>query len=495
MLRRQDFLFLFLTFAALYLATSGGRLYVNDSYIKLQTARALVDRGSLSIRAHGQLTVVSPKDGQSYAKFAILHSLLFAPACAAGGWMLSAGWIDAAERPYVDGTLASLWSPLLAALGVALFYLTARSAGGPRRGALLAAILFGAGTMIWPYSKRGWTEIPQLTLLLGATWALLDSRRTRPMARLFLSGILLGGVVALRITGVVLLPLFFLVLLLPRQWTPSLFKRLAVVVCGILLVAIPLVAFANLYRFGSVLSLYTWRSGGFTTPFWKGLWGLLVSPGESFFLYSPLILFACIGYRKLWRADIPAAILSFGVPVTLILLYSSWWFHAYTWGPRFLLPAIPFSLLPLAFLFREIRPAWKRGLVGAIVVVSVTIQLLGTLYHLGGLDELSAPLIRAGWLAPDRIVTREQTWTDPNLTRLASHSLVFLENLADPFDRRPGGAPLDIWPRTLRDQFKLPMGVSLVLESALVIGVLAGAIRLRKCWRSAHEEDQGAGRV
>ena len=51
------------------------------------------------------------------------------------------------------------------------------------------------------------------------------------------------------------------------------------------------------------------------------------------------------GLLRVDRATCAAAGLA---PAALIVLYASWWFHAYTWGPRFLLPAVPFLALPLA---------------------------------------------------------------------------------------------------------------------------------------------------
>ncbi|RPJ43684.1 MAG: hypothetical protein EHM19_08240, partial [Candidatus Latescibacterota bacterium] len=67
--RRFSLGLVLLTFGAFYLASAGGRLYVNDSYVKLQSAYALYERGNLAIPGHGSLTAISPADGRTYSKF------------------------------------------------------------------------------------------------------------------------------------------------------------------------------------------------------------------------------------------------------------------------------------------------------------------------------------------------------------------------------------------------------------------------------------------
>ncbi len=470
---------IFVCAAALFLATSGGRLYVNDAYVKMLTARAIVDRGSPAIPSQGQLTVVSPKTGYSYAKFGLLHSLLFIPASVAAKGLVAVGVLPPERRPAAEDTFASLLSPICAALAAGLLYLfTCELFGSPRSGIALAALL-ALGTMIWPYAKRSWTEMPQTTLLLLAAW-LLASMRDRPggMRPLF-AGFAFGSVVALRITGIVLLPLFLLFPAIRPGKSTGPLRTAVLFLAGTLVAVIPLVAVPNAVRFGSVTGLYRWRTGGFTTPFLEGFLGLLVSPGESVFLYSPVLIAALFTAAALWRRDRGAFLFAFGIPAALVLLYSSWWFHAYTWGPRFLIPAVPFLLLPLALLAVPKRRT-GRLLLGTLIVLSVAVQVLGVSFHLGDLPRLAKPLIDAGFLPPDGVLTRDDTWHNPLRTRLVSHLLTLKESIPLLLSGKGSEIPFDFWPATVRERFGVSRKTTMLMEGALLAVFFLSAEKLRR---------------
>lgn len=470
---------LFGTFLALYLATAGGRLYVNDAYIKLLTARSLVERGTLAIDADSRLTARSPKDGLNYAKFGVLHSILFLPAVATGEGIVAAGWVKPESKGLLDASLASLGSPLFTALTVLLFFLWGRRVFGEDRAALRAALLLGLATMIWPYAKRSWSETPQMTLLVGAALLLArpgDRSRASPLVG---AGLLVGASVALRITGAVLVPVFLLPLLLGTD-RRAVVRRILLFGAGGIVVTLPLVIGANWIRFGSPLSLFGWRMGGFTTPFFEGLAGLLASPGESLFLYSPILLLGAPLLPRLWKEGRRGAfLLALLLPVALLLLYAPWWFHAYTWGPRFLLPAIPFLLLPLASPEAWSSRRWRRAIL-ALGVLSVTVQILGTVVHLGDLGELERPLVRHGLLPPDRPLTRQDTWWHPLRTRPVSHGLALADAAVSGLRGRPSGLTPDFWPWVLRDLFGAPLRATVPLQAALLAIALLGLVRLAR---------------
>ncbi|NNE08673.1 MAG: hypothetical protein HKN20_08945 [Gemmatimonadetes bacterium] len=453
---------------ALFLMTSGGRLYVNDSHIKLQSARALVQQGTLAIPSFGQLTFVSPKDSRSYAKFEPLHSLLFVPACAVARYAVSAGWVEPASQVYLEGALASMVSPLLAAIAIAIFFFWLRELGLGARTSQAGALLFASATILWPYTKRSWTEVPQMAALLAAVWLVTRFTRTGRPRDILLAGFLAGVVASFRVTGVVALPWLPLYLLVRmRQGRVGALARMA---AGFTIAFFLLSLSFNWWRFGSLFDVYRWRTGGFTTPFFEGLWGLIASPGESVFLYSPVLILALFGMRKLERAHRGGALLAVGIPASLLCLYASWWFHAYTWGPRFLIPAIPFLLAPAMFRLEAMKGK-TRFFARGLIVVSVGVQVLGVLWHLGGLTELSRPLHEAGLLSVDRTVTREETWHDWRRTRLTAHAMAAVQSIA-PRAGRSHDYPLDLWPAQAHAFFGFPITLAWSIEAALLCGLV-----------------------
>ncbi len=475
-MRKSVPLLLFGTFLALYFASAGGRLYINDSYVKLRTARSFIDQGRLDIPGQGALTARSPKDGLEYSKFGVLHSILFLPATAVGKALTATGLVPEKMRGPVDTALASTGGPIFTALTVLLFFLWAREIGGDEKRALAAAILLGAATMIWPYSKRGWSETPQMALLTGAALALALARSRGGNRKVFLAGLLLGASVSLRITGALLLPLFAIPLLPPFQRGGAAIRSVAILTAGALLWIVPFVFGYNWIRFGDPVSLYRWRVGGFTTPFLTGLYGLVASPGESLFLYSPILAAGAVLLFRLRKSRGDLFLIALLVPAALILLYAPWWFHAYTWGPRFLLPAIPFLALPLLF-FRIRGGRLRRTLLVLLVVFSVAMQLLGGIVHLGDLPELEKPLVRHQLLPPDQELTRRDTWLHPLRTRPVSHLLVLGES-AGLLDGRRERIEPDLWPFTLRYMLGVPLRVTLPIEIVLVLIAAGGFILL-----------------
>ena len=122
--------------------------------------------------------------------------------------------------------------------------------------------------------------------------------------------------------------------------------------------------------------------GWLGVPLWLGLWGLLVSWGKSFFLYNPIMLLAVPATIWFIRRHGWLSTLLVGIPLVYLALYSKKevWYGGNTWGPRYLLPIIPFLVIMMAPLCEKIlacRRRWLQGLVGIVLAISVCVQLLG----------------------------------------------------------------------------------------------------------------------
>ncbi|HEX8919498.1 MAG TPA: hypothetical protein VF898_13430 [Chloroflexota bacterium] len=123
---------------------------------------------------------------------------------------------------------------------------------------------------------------------------------------------------------------------------------------------------------------------GFTYPHIGPLTDLTVGPFRGLFYMSPYLLFALPGLALMWRFRYRAeALTCFAVAAVFILALSSYW----GWnggkveGPRYLVPAIPFLAMPVAFsLQRSARIPAARTLFYAAAAWSifiVWIQFLG----------------------------------------------------------------------------------------------------------------------
>lgn len=123
---------------------------------------------------------------------------------------------------------------------------------------------------------------------------------------------------------------------------------------------------------------------GFSNPLMIGLFGNILSPGKSIFLFSPILLIAFWGYKKLIDKQNTLAIVSFIHISAYTLVFSKWynWAGGTCWGPRFLLPLIPlamFGLLPVLTQWATMKRALKI-IVLTTVILGLMVQLSATLF-------------------------------------------------------------------------------------------------------------------
>ena len=133
-----------------------------------------------------------------------------------------------------------------------------------------------------------------------------------------------------------------LALLVRRHWRPFVSFLVPVVMAGVLSL------WWNWVRYGSI-----WDSGyveteRFSAVWWFGVSGLLVGPARGLLWYSPVLLLAIPGAVWFWRhARLHALLLSCILVVIYVLFYGKWymWHGGYSWGPRFMVPTLPFLAL------------------------------------------------------------------------------------------------------------------------------------------------------
>jgi hypothetical protein len=122
--------------------------------------------------------------------------------------------------------------------------------------------------------------------------------------------------------------------------------------------------------------------GWLGVPLWLGLWGLLFSWGKGFFLYNPIMWVAVPAgvwfvRRHGWRS-----LLFVAIPLAYLAIYckKEVWYGGNTWGPRYLLPTIPFLMMMAAPAYGWVLARRGRGpklALGLLLAASVLVQTLG----------------------------------------------------------------------------------------------------------------------
>ncbi len=269
-------------------------------------------------------------------------------------------------------TVAMLVNPVLFA-GIALVvWAWARAASASEILAAGVAFAVTFGTLLLAYTSTGLSEIGTA---LGVAIAILgvELAGRRPQ----IGGLVAGTGVAVAVLWrpdsalLVAVPVAIAVVLRTRRGFPM-----------FVLATIPV----------AVLTLaYNWSNGAqyghfsasqlFSHPLASGVYGLILSPGRGLLLYVPLVLPALVAVPWAWRRSPVVTGLCLGLLLIRVPLYATTftWMGGWSWGPRYLVPAMP-CLAPLLYEILR-RFSWRRwplaAAVSLVIALSVSVQVLG----------------------------------------------------------------------------------------------------------------------
>jgi hypothetical protein len=423
---------MFAFFLCLYLYTNHDHTLSYDGMAMFQTTRSLADHGSLAINSGGALG----RDGLYYSKYGVGQSLVELPLYLIGR---SIGGFAHTQSDLVAEAITMLINPLIMALGCVVFYCIVRALGYQRSTAIRATVALGVATSFWPYSKTDFSE-PLLALCLevAVLCVLLmehsraDEGRTLRLA--IAAGAALGFALLTKYAAVIFIPvicLYMTVLLPPAHtWMRWLRQQVAVLLPAICCGAAVLLI--NWIRFGAPLTTgYDNADRPFTLPLHEGLSGLLFSPQRGLLFYDPLLFAGLLGLGVLVWYRRRESILIVGLVGVSLALYGTYaaWTGGAGWGPRYLVPVLPYLLLPLIALGcfgrdpQTITQSWSRPALTALRTVtlfvigaSLLVQILGVSVNYiaydfywrapdGAIappiyDLMRSPLVFAAWLMP-----------------------------------------------------------------------------------------------
>jgi hypothetical protein len=396
-----------------YEITAYGGIRSPDSEVMFRTSEALVTRGSFAIergletwRGFGLARGV---DGKEYSIFGPAQALVAAPLVAAGRRLADTGFFRDNTFPlplshYIDNGIgrfvtnqpaaardesavrwvAAQLNVVISALSVVLVYLVARRLVGNSASSLFTAVIYGFGTLVWPYSGTFFSE-PLASLCALTAFGLLlanDPRFGTPSPKVLktlLAGACLGTAAAAHITAILFAPFFFLYALHPYLDARNRREALAPAfgfAAGLGTVLL-LLGYYNYIRFGSPLetgrgldpsgaALFAY--GVFTSPI-EGLHGLLISSNKGLLLFSPVVVVAALAWPRLHRlhpflSNVLASAIVFRI---LFIASRSDWHGGFCLGPRYLLMILPYICLPFVLLVKDV---FQGGLRGRFVLVT-----------------------------------------------------------------------------------------------------------------------------
>jgi len=371
---------LFALVLAIYVFTAGGSLTTTDAVVEFEVTRQLVDHQSLALpRDMLGNEAYRGRHGRYYSPFGITQSLLNIPFFLAGRAAarttgLSIGRADAIEKAAV-----ALGNTVAMAIGVWVCYLFGRRVTGSARTAASGALATAFATPLWPYSKFGFNAPLALLFVIAAVYsAWIATRSDRPSSTAW-TGWWLGLALLTRHELPILVVPITVWLYLESSERGLFLRRMFGLILGFL-PALATWCALNAYRFGNSLDAGYLRDHvmQFGSSIVTGLYGLLLSPTSSLFVYCPIAVVAVAALLVLAPRDRAAAILLGGSVLVLLLFYAQLgnWMGGRSYGPRYLVPVIPLLVLALLSVNRWhlISSRWEATL---LLAISLAVQVPG----------------------------------------------------------------------------------------------------------------------
>jgi Dolichyl-phosphate-mannose-protein mannosyltransferase len=430
-----------------------------DAEVEFQTTRSLALGEGLAISdatpegagiIAAQFDVRQGRDGRYYSWFGVGQALVGVPFYWAGRALAllfpgverlhreSPPHYGVQRSEYFEHLLVGWRNPVLCALIGWLMVLTARRLSASRLAAGSGALALVLCTYTGPQARASLSDV-QASACLFAAFALLVAARDaylrfeRPRrAVLIYLGLCLGFAVLTRVAALPAVCVLFLATVLVtvsgrrRLWSspllrlrPGLFGAsedlfwvgLSAGACAALWLT------TNQLRFGSPLETgysAAIASGTFFaySP-WLGLAGLTIAPGKGLLWLAPALLAAPFGFwargndRLLWLTSLAISAAVFALVMPTQTFHGAW-----TFGPRYILPALPFlwlgTLLAWSTALRE--RGWRAWTMGGLFALGTVTNSAGVLVDQSTYHDLALQGARLAW--PD--VPGESEWERDN---------------------------------------------------------------------------------
>jgi hypothetical protein len=377
---------LFCLLSGLYILSYDGASVSDDERFIFDSTESFVRRSNFDITYMFDLfaPTTSPSDPIPSAPQEPLQAILAAPLFAI-----------AQVTPHI-GLIHTVWLFnifVTSGTAVALFW-GGIVMGYSARVAWIIGLLFGIGTTAFPWSGTFFREpLAGFFLLIAFTsaWKISNAwgnDQTPSKASIVLLASIIG-LIATKFVLIVVAPAL-LILFVPSYTILRKNARFIAILiaCGMLTL---LVVFGLGTAFGgSRFQIDYWKrlaDGASWNYIDDSLVGYLFSPGRSVWLFSPLLLLGIAGSAILAQRREGRTVIAIWIGLLLtILSYGVWrgaiWWGGNSWGPRHLMPLTPVLMILVLPIFdklsKGVRKRWYI-ITGAIIVVSIGVQLLGTL--------------------------------------------------------------------------------------------------------------------
>lgn len=253
--------------------------------------------------------------------------------------------------------LQLFYGPTLSALSVGVFFLVCRTMDFDKKNSIILTMFYGFTTTIWAYSKTSLNGVPESLFILLGFLLFKRFQKNRSITNVLLCATSLGFAFLTRPdAGLFILIIFLFFLSEIRKQD----KKIIKIISFVLPIALSYSVYQliDFVRYGPVNWLTsntlgstanTVASNTFISSIPVKSFGLLLSPGVGLLIFAPILLTVFFSFPDFYKRHRRDCIFFLCVVGLYVLTFArlEYWHGLVAWGARYLLPIIPFLLLPL----------------------------------------------------------------------------------------------------------------------------------------------------
>lgn len=249
--------------------------------------------------------------------------------------------------------LQLFYAPFFSALSVGIFFLICRTFDFSQKNSLILALLYGLTSTIWAYSNTSLNGVPLTFFVLLGYLFFRKFQKNQFAINLIICGTSLGFGFLIRPDAILfIIPLFVFLLYNLTKENGKLKKFFAFI--------IPLVSSYLIYKIIDFMRYGHQTTNGISStasdatsllpiPNPVGIFGLLLSPGVGLLIFAPILLTIFFSFPDFYKRNKGECVLFLSFVMIFLVIYGAgtFWHGLIAWGARYLLPIVPFMLLPL----------------------------------------------------------------------------------------------------------------------------------------------------